>query len=336
MNARRRSVLRAAAIVELVAVASGAALSASLGGSDAAGLVRGGFTGAIVAAPLFMIDLVLVDPRRGRALRELPFGAALLLRAALQVGLILVALILAALVSGKPGGAYLTPVIVLVAIAVALELGFLWQVSAYLGTGSLLALVTGRYRHPRVEELVLLFVDLAGSTSIADRLGPSRFMSLLAEIADDMSPPISDGGGQIHRYVGDETIITWRTRNDLVDARPIETCFAMIDAVAAQDDKYDRLFGVRPAFHAALHIGPVIIGEIGDLHREVAVLGDTMNVTARIEAESRPMGHAVLASAKLIERIGTLPRGITTTDLGPIALRGRFDPLVTLSREVPP
>jgi class 3 adenylate cyclase len=47
---------------------------------------------------------------------------------------------------------------------------------------------------------------------------------------------------------------------------------------------------------------------------------------------------AVLASAKLIDRIGTLPRGITTTDLGPVVLRGRSDavPLVSLSREVTP
>ena len=68
--------------------------------------------------------------------------------------------------------------------------------------------MTGRYSRPRVEERVFLFVDLEGSTFAAERLGPQRFLSLLDTIAFDMADAVLEGGGTIHRYVGDELIVT--------------------------------------------------------------------------------------------------------------------------------
>ncbi len=101
----------------------------------------------------------------------------------------------------------------------------------------------------------------------------------------------------------------------------------MLDAVNGQADRYHREFGFVPRFHAALHVGPVVVGEMGDLHREIVFLGDTVNTTARIEAASGDLHREVLASRDLVDRLPGLPAGVTSVALGPIALRGKEEPL---------
>ncbi len=332
MTARRRALLRAAVLVELVAVLIGASVSLLLGGPSAAGFFRGGISGALIAAPLFLLDLVLLGSRRGRAIRRLPFGVAIAARSVAQFALIVLALTGAALLTGASAGAFLNLVTVSVAVAVSVTANFLWQLNRYLGPGVLFALVTGRYRHPRVEDRVFLFLDLAGSTSAAERLGPIRFMSLLDEIAYDVADPVMEGRGEIHRYVGDEIIVTWRADQGVAGATCVTTCFAMLAAICARADWYQRTFGFVPAFHAALHVGPAVIAEIGDIHREIALLGDAVNATARIEAESSARGEAVLASGELLARV-TLPAGVVARPLGAVPLRGRALPIALSALE---
>jgi adenylate cyclase len=67
----------------------------------------------------------------------------------------------------------------------------------------------------------------------------------------------------------------------------------------------------------------VAIGEVGTVKQEIAFLGDSMNVTARLQQACREQGERMLASASLIERIGRLPAGIEARPLGPITLRGK-------------
>jgi adenylate cyclase len=96
----------------------------------------------------------------------------------------------------------------------------------------------------------------------------------------------------------------------------------MLDAVTHRNAEYQRSYELVPSFHAALHIGPIVVSEMGDVHREIVFLGDTMNTTARIGAASSELGRDVLASADLVDRL-TVPAGIVIEPLGPIPLRGK-------------
>ena len=72
---------------------------------------------------------------------------------------------------------------------------------------------------------------------------------------------------------------------------------------------------------------------MGDLHREIVFLGDTVNTTARIEAASADTGRSVLVSQELIDQLGALPPEIVMESIGSIALRGKQAaiPLVSLT-----
>ena len=81
-----------------------------------------------------------------------------------------------------------------------------------------------------------------------------------------------------------------------------------------------------PEFRAALHCGEIVAGEIGDLRREIAYVGDTLNVAARLLDAAKTLGRDVLVSTELLER-ATLPPDLKAEPLPTLAVRGRAAPL---------
>jgi len=330
VTARQRVALRAGLWIAASSAVVGATLSVVESQLDLFAIARGALAGLAISMPVYAFDLVLTSTAWGREIRRQPFAVVVAFRTLGYLLLIVLGLALAATVVGAPvagDGGYLTPVTVGIAVGVAFAANVVWQLNRSLGQGALISLVTGRYHRPHVEERVFLFVDLQGSTAAAERLGPERFLTLLDRIAFDVADAVLEAGGEIHAYVGDEVIVTWLAEDGLRDARCVRGCFQMLDSVNNQADRYHREFGFVPRFHAALHVGPVVVGEMGDLHREIVFLGDTVNTTARIEAASGELHRDVLASRDLIDRLQSLPAWVTSVALGPIALRGKQEPL---------
>ena len=330
VTARQQVALRAGLWIAASSAVVGATLSVVESHLDVFALARGALAGLAISMPVYVFDLALNASAVGHELRRQPFVVDVGIRTLGYLLLIVLGLALAATVVGAPvvgAGGYLAPVTVAIAFTVALAANVVWQLNRSLGQGALVSLVTGRYHRPRIEERVFLFVDLQGSTAAAERLGPQRFLTLLDRIAFDVADAVLEAGGEIHAYVGDEVIVTWRAEDGLRDARCIQACFQMLDAVSRHAATYDGDFGLVPRFHAALHVGTVVVGEMGDLHREIVFLGDTVNTTARIEAASGELDRDVLASRDLVDRLPGLPAGVVSVALGPIALRGKAEPL---------
>ena len=102
--------------------------------------------------------------------------------------------------------------------------------------------------------------------------------------------------------------------------------FIALDYIAANRGRYSERFGVAPEFRAALHYGEIVAGEIGDVRREIAYVGDTLNVTARLLDAAKSLGRDVLVSADLLAR-SALPAGVVAEPLPTLAVRGREAPL---------
>jgi adenylate cyclase len=166
-------------------------------------------------------------------------------------------------------------------LALSLSANLLYGVNSLLGQGVLLKFIAGRYRRPRVEERVLLFVDMESSTAIAERLGETGFLDLLNRFIADITGSIVAQCGAIHKYVGDEIIVTWPLAAGLRHGHCVRACFDALAQLDAFADAYIRDFGCRADFRAALHCGPVVIGELGIIKMEIAILGDTVNTAAR-------------------------------------------------------
>jgi adenylate cyclase len=215
----------------------------------------------------------------------------------------------------------------------ALVANFVGQVNGLLGRGVLVGLILGRYHRPREEVRIFLFVDVRESTQIAERLGNLRYHAFLNRFIDDVTASVGRYRGDVHRYVGDEVILTWTAEEGLRDAACVRAVFAISDTLDAARMAYEADFGVVPSFWAGLHMGQVVTAEIGTVKHEIAFLGDTLNTASRIEQASKDRQRQVLASAALVAALD-LPNDITSESLGPTELRGMNEPveLVALTR----
>ena len=75
-----------------------------------------------------------------------------------------------------------------------------------------------------------------------------------------------------------------------------------------------------------LHCGEIVAGEIGDLRREIAYVGDTLNVAARLLEAAKARGRDILVSADLLKSVA-LPADLRAERLSTLTIRGRNAPL---------
>jgi adenylate cyclase len=265
------------------------------------GYIQGAVTAIVISCTILLLEFAVFSRTRSALARRMPFFLYLALRslgylAAILMGLAVSAWLLRQSAESEPlierGG---------VIFSIVLSLGFnlLFGVNDLLGQGILFNFVAGRYRRPRVEDRVLLFIDMESSTVIAERLGEAGFLDFLNRFVADVTEPIVAQRGAIHKYVGDEIIVTWPLAAGLRDGHCVRACFDALEELDKRASGYTRDFGLRANFRAALHCGPVVIGELGTVKMEIAFLGDTMNTAARLQQACRDTGQRVLASATL-------------------------------------
>jgi class 3 adenylate cyclase len=214
------------------------------------------------------------------------------------------------------------PRIVATGFFASLLVGVVFELTRLVGSRVLFNVALGRYRQPVREERVLMFLDLAGSTSLAEAMGELRVQNLLTRFFYDIDEAIVAHGGEVHAYVGDEVIVTWPLDEKMSGGRCVDCFFAIADAIAEKADSYRQEFGMVPTFRAGLHAGPVVISECGSSRRQLAFFGETVNVTARLQEHCKEAGRNLLVSAELLSRMR--PKAdVLIEPLGPAQLRGR-------------
>jgi class 3 adenylate cyclase len=218
------------------------------------------------------------------------------------------------------------PKIMAVSFAISVLIVLAYELTRLIGGKVLFNFLIGRYRRPIREERVLLFLDLAGSTSLAEKMGEVRVQDLLTRFFYDIDAAITDHGGEVHAYVGDEVIVTWRVKGDQPQSRYLDCFFAIQDRIAASAGQYRAEFALVPDFRAGMHAGPVVVSECGNSHRQVAYFGDTMNVAARLQGLCKERDRCLLVSGELL-RLSKPAVDLVIEALGPTQLRGRAAPI---------
>jgi adenylate cyclase len=289
---------------------------------DIHGMARGALTGAVIGVLLTTFDAFVLNASVSAPLRRAPFAVHVAIKTIIYLAVILFALKLGHDLLPAPGENGSENGDIVFSLAAAFVFVFILDVNGLLGQNVLINFVTGRYYAPRLESRVFLLIDMVGSTGFAERLGPLAFHRLVNRFIDDLTAPIVASRGEIHRYIGDEVIATWKLKDGIIDSRCIAACFAAIDQLAKRAPDYKREFGAAVTVRAGLHCGPVVTGEMGSVKREIVFLGDTVNTAARIQELCRETGDRVLASADLIDRL-ELPAGIAKRSLGDLRLRGK-------------
>lgn len=349
-----RSWLLAIALGTLLGGSVGAALGASFAVSFAApgplgtllGLVGGATDIGCLTAVIIGTEIYLPETRLGHALAAAPFVLSFILKGALylcatllvihaQPGQSLIATLgiggeLALELFDQVDRGYALPIVWIMVFSNGLAVLLIYQLILLVGARNVRDIALGRYHRPRGEARFVLFVDLVGSTTLAEQLGAATVHRLLSRMFQVIDPAIDINRGEVYQYVGDQIVITWKITSGRVNARPLLCFFAMVAALSKQATGFVHEFGCAPCVRGALHAGEVIVGEIGGHRHAIVLHGDTLNTTARIEQLAKELNRSLLVSGDALAHFTELT-SYRVQDLGPQSLRGRSASLQVLA-----
>ncbi len=327
-----RSFLRATLPQTLIGVGVGIAFRMALDSQsprDSAFYVQSGVHGALVGLGIGLVNLAF-ERTLGPRLRRAPLVADIVGWSMWMLAGIGAAFLAAsALVYGRPAAGELLwslPIVLSITFVIVLVIGFVSRIARLVGGNVLLKLMVGSYQRPRVERRVVLVLDLAGSTALAEVLGETATQALIARFFADIDEAFTPQGGEVLGYAGDNVIMTWPAASAQRNGRAAAGLLAAAALIEAHATAYRKAFGTLPEFRAGLHLGDVSVGEIGGRRRQISLFGDTMNVAARLQDTAKSVPGGWVASAAYVAQ-AALPPGLARDDLGPLALRGRSEPV---------
>jgi class 3 adenylate cyclase len=168
-------------------------------------------------------------------------------------------------------------------------------------------------------EVSVLFADLQGFTSFSEGRDPREVSEMLNTYLRVAIPPIvQQHGGEIDRLIGDAIMATWGTRGDQPD-HPRRA----VDAALTVQRETGRIADEHPGwprFRAAVNTGEALVGVLGaESGRSYTVIGDTVNLAARLEAQAPP-GRVVIGATTL----RALP-GVRVEALEGLRVKGRAE-----------
>ncbi|MFC9918707.1 adenylate/guanylate cyclase domain-containing protein [Agromyces binzhouensis] len=176
----------------------------------------------------------------------------------------------------------------------------------------------------------VVFSDIRDFTTLSERMPPARLVDVINRYMTAMVSVVVDHGGVVTRFGGDSIMAVFGTplnpMGDHAD-RAVRTALGMRRALAAfnRDATVDGL----PNLEAGIGIasGPVIAGNIGGRERiEYTVMGDAVNLAARLEDRTKDAGAPILMSAETYRALDGR-RDLPARALTDLRIKGKRDPV---------
>ncbi len=171
-------------------------------------------------------------------------------------------------------------------------------------------------------QLTVLFCDLVGSTELSARLDPEDMGQLIRSYQDSCTEVVERWGGHVAKYMGDGVLayFGWPQAHEDEAERAVRAGLALTEAVGKLAMPPCESLAARVGIATGLVMVGELVGEGGA--REEAVVGETPNLAARLQALAGP--GAVVISQATRRLVGGL---FELADLGPQRLKGFAEPL---------
>ena len=177
-----------------------------------------------------------------------------------------------------------------------------------------------------IRNMTLMFMDVRNFTAISEKLTPEELVAFLNDLLSPLSDIIQRHDGAIDKYIGDSIMAFWNAPLDVEDhAR--KACLAALEMLEEVGHLNKRdAFGFKArglgevAIGIGINTGPGCVGNLGSSTRfDYSVVGDTVNVAARLETATKETGAPILVSA---ETAAEAP-GLAYLPAGKLELKGK-------------
>ena len=173
----------------------------------------------------------------------------------------------------------------------------------------------------------MLFCDIRDFTRLTESLQPEDLMAFLSDYQSRMVAAVFAHEGTLDKFIGDAVMATFGTPAPRPDAanKAVEAAIAMRAALAALNRERAAAGTPEIRHGIGIHYGPAIVGNVGTEDRlEYTVMGDTVNVAARVADHCKDTKEDLLVSAAVQRQ---LDDGCPVREVSPIDVKGRREPV---------
>ncbi|HMU74174.1 MAG TPA: adenylate/guanylate cyclase domain-containing protein [Elusimicrobiota bacterium] len=180
----------------------------------------------------------------------------------------------------------------------------------------------GEERH-----VTLFFSDIAGFTTVSEKLTPQELVEVLNDYLSTMTDVILDLDGTLDKFIGDAIMAFWNAPLDQ-PKHALLACRAAVGQMALLPELHRR-FGDKGwpivEFRIGLNTGPAVIGNMGSsTHRNFTAVGDTVNLASRLEGANKMFGTRILISESTLQ---AAKDDIEVRELDFLRVKGKTQPI---------
>jgi adenylate cyclase len=175
--------------------------------------------------------------------------------------------------------------------------------------------------------MTVLFSDLRGFTTLSHRLEPQVLVGLLNEYMTAMTEVVFRHDGVLDKYIGDAIMAFWNAPLEQPDHARLacDTALDMIERLGTLQSDWQARGLPRLELGIGLNTGPMVVGNMGSRQRlAYTVLGDAVNVAARLEGLSKEYGTRIVIGEATRAAAGDR---FVYRPLDVVAVRGRDEPI---------
>jgi adenylate cyclase len=169
-----------------------------------------------------------------------------------------------------------------------------------------------------------LFTDLAGYTTLSEKMGPQELSDFMHKYFGAVFEPVKQHGGRVVHLSGDSILAIWKAARAENGLRR-QACLAALDVAKAVHRFNESFENLTLPTRIGVHSGQIFLGNIGaGDHYEYGPTGDTVNTASRMDGLNKYLGTKILVSAEVVDQID----GVLAREVGAFRLKGKTQPIV--------
>lgn len=152
--------------------------------------------------------------------------------------------------------------------------------------------------------MVCFFSDIEGFTSFSERISPEKLVSFLREYLSDMTQSIVEKEGFVNKYEGDAIMALWGAFTPIDEKDYLQACSVALEhqkRIIVLSESWKDILATELKVRIGIHSWNAIIGNIGaeGMKMEFTALGDTINLTSRLEGINKYYGTYICVSEEM-------------------------------------
>lgn len=178
------------------------------------------------------------------------------------------------------------------------------------------------------KELTIFFSDIAGFTTISEKLTPQELVDVLNYYLTEMADIIVvDNSGYVDKYEGDAVMAFWGAPVD-DDSHALKACYAALDNQKKLKDIQEyfatKVEGGKISIRIGINTGPVVVGLMGSKKKlNYTVIGDAVNLASRLEGANKQFSTEIMISEYTYKHVQD---DVEVRELDLLQLKGKKEP----------